>query len=343
MSAPTPLSARAQHALDHKTKPIGSLGRLEELAHDLAVLQNTLTPSVAKKRILIFAGSHGVCEEGVSAFPSAVTGQMLRNFVAGGAAINVLARQCGAELRVIDVGVDDDLDDLHAPSFFTSRVRRGTRNFTKQPAMTAVECEDALESGRDQVRRAIAEGIQLIGIGEMGIGNTTSAAALVAGLGLLPAESATGSGTGLSDEGVLHKIAVIKRALALHAEPISTGPRGTLETVGGFEIAAMVGAILEAQELSIPILIDGFIATAAAAIALAMQPSAPRVCFFAHVSAERAHRNLLAKLGAKPLLDLGMRLGEGSGTALAMNLLDAAARILSEMASFESAGVSNKD
>jgi nicotinate-nucleotide--dimethylbenzimidazole phosphoribosyltransferase len=332
---------RVQHAIDSKTKPVGSLGRLEELAKQLALLQNSLTPSVKKRRLLVFAASHGVTEEGISAFPAAVTGQMVRNFVAGGAAINVLARQCSAELRVIDVGVDDDLDDLRAPNFFANRVRRGTRNFTKQPAMTAVECEDALETGREQVRQAIADGIQLIGIGEMGIGNTTSAAALIAGLGLIPAENAAGAGTGLSDEVVLHKINVIKCALSIHAEPISTGPRGTLETVGGFEIAAMVGTILEAHELSLPILIDGFIATAAAAIALAMQPTAHRVCFFAHCSAERAHRDLLKRLGANPLLDLGMRLGEGTGAALAMNLLDAAALILSEMASFESAGVSN--
>lgn len=344
MTAPAAqLLAQAQHAIDNKTKPPGSLGYLEEIAVRLAVLQGTLKPNVAHKRILTFAGSHGVAAEGVSAYPAAVTGQMVRNFVAGGAAINVLARHGGIDLRVIDVGVDDDLSDLKAPNFFNCRVRRGTRNFAVEPAMTIAECEAAVQVGREQVRAAVADGIQLIGIGEMGIANTTSASALVAGLGLVPAESSVGRGTGVTDEGVALKARVVKGALETHQRAVAAGPKELLAAVGGFEIAAMTGVVLEASALRLPVVIDGFITTAAAAVALAIDPDASEVCFFAHSSNERGHRLVLEQLKGHPLLDLGLRLGEGTGAALAMHLIEAAARILCEMASFESAGVSRNE
>ncbi len=340
MKGSSEFAALVQNALDNKTKPPGSLGLLENVALKLALLQGTLTPNVVRKRLFIFAGSHGVAAEGVSAYPSAVTGQMVRNFIAGGAAINVLARQGGIELRIIDAGVDDDLADLYSSGLTNRRVRRGTRNFAVEPAMTPAECEAALESGREQVRAAVADGIQLVGLGEMGIGNTTSAAALFAGLDLVSPEEAVGRGTGMTDDGVALKARVVRAALALHSAAIASGPRALLEAVGGFEIAAMAGAVLEAAEARLPIVIDGFISTAAAAVALAINPCAADACFFAHCSQERAHRKILERLHAEALLDLGMRLGEGTGAALAMNLIDAAARLLCEMASFESAGVS---
>jgi nicotinate-nucleotide--dimethylbenzimidazole phosphoribosyltransferase len=334
------LTAAAQHAIDNKTKPLGSLGRLEVIAVRLAALQGTLTPSVSKKRVLIFAGSHGVTEEGVSPFPAAVTGQMVRNFISGGAAISVLARHGGIELRVIDVGVDDDLSDITSPEFVKRCVRRSTRNFAKEAAMDAAECRAALEAGREQVRIAVSEGVQLLGIGEMGIGNTTSAAAIVAGLGIATPEEAVGRGTGASDEGVKLKAQVVRAAIEKHRP---ANARELLMAVGGYEIAGMVGAILECAAMRKPIVVDGFISTAAAALALALEPTANEVCFFAHCSEERAHRRLLESLKAQPLLDLGMRLGEGTGAALAMHLIDASAKILCEMASFESAGVSRED
>lgn len=333
----TDIIAAAQHAIDNKTKPLGSLGRLETLAIRLTALQGTLKPRVQKKRILVFAGSHGVSAEGVSPYPAAVTGQMVRNFIAGGAAINVLARHGGIDLRVIDTGVDDDLADLDTPSFVNRRVRRGTRNFAQEPAMTAEECTAALDAGREEVRLAVKEGVELLGIGEMGIGNTTSAAALVAGLGIATPEEAVGRGTGATDEGVALKARVVRAALEKHRP---SNARAVLETVGGLEIAAMTGAVLECAELRLPIVVDGFISTAAAAVAIALQPAANEVCFFAHCSEERAHRRVLEALKAQPLLDLGMRLGEGTGAALAMHFIDASAKILCEMASFESAGVS---
>jgi nicotinate-nucleotide--dimethylbenzimidazole phosphoribosyltransferase len=334
-------SQAAQKVLDNKTKPVGSLGRLEEVAVRLATLQQTLQPSVAKKRLFVFAGSHGVTASGVSLYPAAVTGQMVRNFVGGGAAINVLARLGGIDLRVIDVGVDDDLSDIKADNFFKCRIRNGTRNFVEEPAMTAEECDAAIEVGRAQAGESLAQGVQLLGVGEMGIGNTTSASALVAGLKIVPAEESTGRGTGMDEGGVALKARVVAKALEFHRAARTA--KDWLRCVGGYEVAAMTGVILEAAERRVPVVVDGFISTAAAAIAIAMEPGAGEVCFFGHCSHEKAHRKVLDHLGAEPLLDLRMRLGEGTGAALAMHIIDASARVMCEMASFEQAGVSRSE
>jgi len=337
--------------MDRKTKPPGSLGRLEKLALRVAKIQQDLNPRLARKRICVYAGSHGVAQEGVSAYPTEVTAQMVFNFLSGGAAINVLARHGGIEVHVIDAGVDAVWpgDLVNEPRFYQRKVRSGTRNFMREPAMTPVECEAALEIGREQVRIARADGIDLIGIGEMGIGNTTSAAALVAALLGFSAEEAVGRGTGVNDAVLAQKISVVITAVEKYKTAVvdSTADHHPadnglywLSCVGGFEIAAMTGTILEAGKQRLPIVIDGFIATAAAVAAFAIDPSTREVCFFSHRSDEQAHGKTLAALGVEPLLDLGLRLGEGTGAALAMPILEAATKILCEMATFDSAGIS---
>jgi len=339
------LHAAAQQKIDNKTKPPGSLGKLEKLAVRLATIKGTLDPKIDRQRLLVFAGSHGVTARGVSAFPSEVTRQMVLNFIQGGAAINVLTRHAGIELHVIDTGVCGDWsqEDLACPHFFDRKVRAGTRDFSRERAMTAEECERAMEAGREQVRLAQHDGIELIGIGEMGIGNTTSASALYAALFDLRADKVTGRGTGITDENVLLKARVVREAMELHA-PHETEPRARywLEAVGGYEIAAMVGVLIEAARLNLPVVVDGFIATSAAAIAFSLEPKCREIAFFSHRSNERAHGVMLETLGADPLLDFDLRLGEGSGAALAMPLLTASAKILCEMATFASAGVSNR-
>lgn len=339
------LRAAARQKIDGKTKPPGSLGKLEALAVRLATIKGTLEPKIDRQRLLVFAGSHGVTARGVSAYPSEVTQQMVLNFLGGGAAINVLTRHAGIELYVIDAGVCGDWSQeaLACPHFFERKVRAGTRDFSSERAMTTEECERAMEVGREQVRLAQRDGVELIGIGEMGIGNTTSASALYAALFKLRSDKVTGRGTGVTDENVLLKARVVHEALELHA-PHETEPRARywLEAVGGYEIAAMVGVVLEAANLNLPVVVDGFIATAAAAIAFSLDPKCREVAFFSHRSNERAHGVMLETLGVDPLLDFDLRLGEGSGAALVMPLLTASAKILCEMATFASAGVSNR-
>ncbi len=341
---PQAFTAQLHHKMDRKTKPPGSLGRLEYLAIRVAEIQQTLNPRLARKRICVYAGSHGIAQAGVSAYPTEVTAQMVFNFLNGGAAINVLARHGGIEVNVIDAGVDTVWpgDLVNEPRFYHRKVRAGTRNFLHEPAMTALECEAALEIGREQVRLAISEGVDIIGIGEMGIGNTTSASALIAALLGFSAEDAVGRGTGVNDAVLAHKIGVVAASIQKHAES-TNGPRGLhwLSCVGGFEIAAMAGTILEASRQRLPVVIDGFIATAAAVVALDLHPEAREVCFFSHRGDEQAHGKALAALGVEPLLDFGMRLGEGTGAALAMPVLEAATKILCEMATFDSAGISD--
>jgi nicotinate-nucleotide--dimethylbenzimidazole phosphoribosyltransferase len=331
----------AQRRIDAKTKPPGSLGKLETLAVRLAWIQQNLTPQARRKRICVFAASHGIAAAGVSAYPSEVTWQMVLNFLEGGAAINVLARHGGIEVHVVDAGVDADWPEpIRArPDFFVRKTRRGTRNFLEERAMTPVECDGALQAGREQARLAAANGIHLLGIGDMGIGNTTAASALFAALLGLDARDVVGRGTGVSEAGIERKAQVVACALRKYA-PDAVAPRDWLEAVGGYDIAAMAGTILEAAAQRLPTVIDGFIATAAAAAAFLIEPACREFCFFAHRSDERAHGAVLAALGADPLIDLGMRLGEGTGAALAMHLIDAAAKIMCEMATFESAGVS---
>lgn len=319
------------------TKPPGSLGRLEELGVTLAAMQGQQHPHLDKVWISVFAADHGVVAEGVSAFPQVVTAEMVRNFARGGAAISVLAREWNARLEVVNVGTVQPLEDL--PGVLDARIGPGTANFVHEPAMSLDQLHDALEAGREAAERAAIGGAQLFIGGEMGIGNTTSAAAVACSLLGLPAAQLAGPGTGLDADGVAHKSLVIERALAKQR---SDQPLIALQRLGGFEIAALTGVYLRCAQLNLPALVDGFITTAAALAAVRFRPELADWLFYSHCSAEPGHRRLLQALEARPLLDLGMRLGEGSGAAVAMPLLRAAAALHARMATFAEAGVSQK-
>ncbi len=324
--------------LGNKTKPPGSLGQLEMLALELGLAQRTTSPAVDPARIIVFAGDHGVASDGVSAFPAEVTAQMCANFASGGAAVAVLARSVGAQLEVVDVGVASDIS--HIEGIVHAKVARGTDNLRTTAAIAdEASLEQALQVGRETVRRAVGEDIRCVALGEMGIGNTTSAAVLTALLCRGDAHVATGRGTGLDEAGLASKRVVVEQAIervAVHADD----PRECLRQVGGFELAALVGAMLEAPAHGIPVVVDGFIVTAAALVACRMDATVRPQLVFAHRSAEPGHALALATLDARPLLDLDMALGEGSGAALALPLLRGACAILREMATFADAGVS---
>jgi nicotinate-nucleotide--dimethylbenzimidazole phosphoribosyltransferase len=322
-------------AINNKTKPLGSLGMLETLARRLGLIQQTVAITVDRPAIIVFAGDHGIVAEGVSAFPQEVTWQMVENFLADGAAINVFARQNGCALHVVDAGVNHDFGPR--PGLLDLKIARGTRNFAHEAAMSAAECATAMEHGA-----TIVAGLpgNVVGFGEMGIGNTTAAAALMHKLAGIPVAHCVGAGTGLSPEGVLRKQRVIEAAAARHAGV--DDPLAVLATFGGFEIAMMAGAMLKAAELRKVLLIDGFIVTSALLVAARLAPSILDYCVFAHSSDEAGHQRMLEALGATPLLQLGLRLGEGTGAALALPLLHAAANFLSQMATFASASVSEK-
>jgi len=337
LSAPVVIKAAAQSALDNKTKPPGSLGLLESVAVQLSTIQDTLSPTVDPARIIVFGADHGVTQEGVSAFPAEVTVQMMANFSAGGAAVCVLCASANASLEVIDVGVDGDLSQF--PSILQQKIARGTRNLAQGSAMSHEELDSALQVGREAVVRAAKEGQRCIGLGEMGIGNTTSAAILTGLMCTPDASEVTGRGTGLSDEKMPLKLRVVAEAIARLSDK-RDDPLDCLREAGGLEIAALVGAMLEAPAHKLPVLVDGFIVTAAALIACRIRPSVRDVLFFAHQSAETGHRVALESLHAEPLLQLSMRLGEGSAAALAIPLLRGAAAVMSDMASFADAGVS---
>ncbi|MDD0975844.1 nicotinate-nucleotide--dimethylbenzimidazole phosphoribosyltransferase [Pseudomonas fontis] len=321
------------------TKPAGSLGRLEQLAVELAGLQGQLKPSVQQLWIAIFAGDHGVVAEGISAYPQAVTGQMLLNFVSGGAAISVLARQLDARLEVIDLGTATLEQEL--PGVRHLHIGRGTANFAEVPAMTAEQGQQALQAGRDSVLRAREAGTQLFIGGEMGIGNTTAASALASVLLGCAASELTGPGTGLDAQGVQHKAAVIERARVTHAG-LADDPLQQLFCFGGFEIAALVGAYLACAQEGVAVLVDGFICTVAALTAVRINPGCRAWLFFGHRGAEPGHRRVLAELEAEPLLELGLRLGEGSGAALAVPLLRLACDLHGQMATFAEAAVADR-
>ena len=327
------------------TKPPLSLGRLEDLACRMAAIQQTLKPTVERKRIAVFAGDHGVTEEGVSPYPSEVTAQMVANFLAGGAAINALAKTAGADLVIVDAGVRSPIPQVEfseRPIQFVQRpVRKGSRNFTREPALTREEVLAAIKLGHEVALDAKAAGVRLIGMGEMGIGNTTAAAAITAALTGLAAADVTGRGTGASDDILATKRSVVDRALHLHA-PYAENAMEILQCLGGLEIAGLVGFCFGAAAERIAIVCDGFIATASAALAVRMAPAVADYLFAAHLSVEPGHAALLEMLRQKPLLNLNMRLGEGTGAALAMTLIDAAVRAFTEMATFESAGVSDR-
>lgn len=325
--------------VDGKTKPLGALGKLETLALKVGVVQQSLQPQLSRPVILVFAGDHGVVAEGVSPYPQEVTYQMVLNFLAGGAAINVFARQNGIALRVVDAGVKGDFPAQEG--LIAAKVAPGTASLLCCPAMTHEQCAQAIQRGRELAVAEIEAGSNVLGFGEMGIGNTTSAAALMSVLCDLSPADCVGRGTGLDDAGVQRKQIVIEQALAYHGRH-PADPLRTLVTFGGFEIAMMAGAMLGAAEKGALLLIDGFIATTALLVAARLQPAILEYSVFSHRSGEAGHARLLAELHAQPLLDLGMRLGEGTGAAMAYPIVQAAVNFLNEMASFESAGVSER-
>lgn len=334
------IAVEARSRVDNKTKPPGSLGQIESVAVQLAAVQGTLDPVVDPARILVFGADHGVAAAGVSAYPAEVTAQMMANFASGGAAVCVLGASAGASLEVIDVGVNADLE--HLEGIVHAKVRAGSRNLLEQAAMTHEELDRALQAGREAVVRAVEAGQRCLGLGEMGIGNTTSAAILTGLMCNASATDVTGRGTGLDNTGLSLKQQVVADSLQRHAL-LADDPLECLRMVGGLEIAALVGAMLEAPAHRLPVLVDGFIVTSAALIACRLKPSVRDVLFFAHQSAETGHGLALEQLSAQPLLHLDMRLGEGSATALALPLLRGAAAILRDMASFADAGVSTAE
>ena len=331
------VGARTQALLDGKTKPRRSLGRLEELACRIASIRNEDAPPLLKKAVVVMAADHGV-EEGVSAYPQEVTAQMALNFQRGGAAINVLARLADARVVVVDMGVKAPVTDSSVVR--DCRIGPGTKNFTREPAMSRFEAMQAIDSGALIASELATDGIELIGIGEMGIGNTTSASALTCVLTGVPPEEATGRGTGIDDAGLARKLDVIRRALALHT-PDAGDPLGVLAQLGGFEIAGLCGVVLGAAGARVPVIVDGFIAGVAALCAVRIEPRVADYLLPSHRSVEVGHRLVLKALALEPLFELELRLGEGTGAALAMGLCDSALAVLNEMATFAGAGVSD--
>ncbi|PKO45240.1 MAG: nicotinate-nucleotide--dimethylbenzimidazole phosphoribosyltransferase [Betaproteobacteria bacterium HGW-Betaproteobacteria-22] len=323
--------------INQKTKPIGALGLLESIALQVGLVQQTLSPRLINPTILVFAGDHGIANAGVSPYPQAVTAQMVYNFLQGGAAINVFARQNNMRLRVVDAGVNHDF--VTHPDLTHAKIGYGTANFLKQTAMTMAQCEQALSAGAALVREEVASGTNVFVFGEMGIGNTSSASCLMRVLCDLSIEQCVGRGTGMDDVGLAQKQAILSEALHFH-QLDANKPMQVLATFGGFEIAMMAGAMLGAAEQGAILLVDGFIATTALLFAYKLQPDILAYAVFTHCSGEAGHRKLLECLNVKPLLDMGLRLGEGTGAVLAYPLVLAAVNFLNEMASFESAGVS---
>lgn len=344
LPAPAPLdselAAALQAKLDQKTKPPGSLGELEKLALQAGLVQHTLQPQLRRPHLVVFAADHGIVAEGVSPYPAEVTGQMVRNFAAGGAAINVFCRLHGLQLLVVNAGVRASLADLGA-AVRNEYVAAGTRNFLHEPAMSGTECQQALRRGAAVADDLYRAGCNIVGFGEMGIGNTSSAAVLLHLLTGRPLTECVGRGTGLDDAGLQHKIRVLSRAVAAHPDLDTADPLAVLATFGGLEMAQLCGALLQAAAHRMLILVDGFIVGAALLVAARLRPDVLAYCIFSHQSAEAGHGHLLAALGARPLLQLGLRLGEGTGAALAFPLVQAAVAFLREMASFAEAGVSS--
>lgn len=330
------LLARAQAKLDNKTKPLGSLGRLEELARRFAAITGSLSPDTRKKIIFTFAGDHGVVEEGISAFPKEVTPQMVLNFLNGGAGVNVLARHSGSEVLVVDIGVDYDFGEM--PGLLRKKVARGTRNFTKGPAMGRDEALSAVGVGIELAVLAKAERVAMVGTGEMGIGNTTPSSAIIAAISGKPVREVTHRGTGIDDEALENKVRVIEQGLAVN-RPDPRDPIDVLAKVGGLEIAGIAGLVLGCAANRIPVVVDGFISTAGALIASELHPNVKDYLFASHRSVEIGHRFMLERIGCEPILDLGLRLGEGTGAALAIGIIEGAVKVLTEMATFDEAGV----
>ena len=329
----------AQKHLDNLTKPPGSLGRLEEFARRLVAITEDARPILDKKVIFTFAGDHGIVDESVSAYPKEVTPQMVFNILAGGAAINVLSRHAGSDVVVVDIGVDHDFGTMEG--LVDRKVMRGTRNFAKGPAMTRDEAVKCIECGIELAESYARKGYRIVGTGEMGIGNTTPSSAIVAVLTGSPAAEVTGRGTGISDDALSRKARVIEEAIRLN-KPDPKDAIDVLSKVGGTEIGGIAGLVLGAASRRIPVVVDGFISTAGALIAHTIQPSVKDYMFAAHQSVERGHRMALQAMGLTPILDLGMRLGEGTGAALAMLLIEGGLKIYKEMATFAEAGVTDE-
>jgi len=330
---------KAQRRLDNLTKPPGSLGKLEAIARRYAAIRETVDPSITKKVIVTFAGDHGIVAKGVSAYPREVTIQMVLNMLAGGAAVNVLARHVGAEVTVVDIGVDFDFEPHDG--LIVRKVNRGTRDFTEGPAMSNDEALRAIEIGIELAAEYARAGVDIIGTGEMGIGNTTPSTAILSILSSIPVTDITGRGTGIDDQTLNNKIAMIEQGIAVNC-PDPREPVDVLAKVGGFEIGGIAGLIIGAAYHRIPVVVDGFISSAGALIAVAMNRTINDYLFYSHLSAEAGHRAMLETLGQKPIMDLDMRLGEGTGSAIAMSVIEGAIKIMTGMATFESAGVDRK-
>jgi len=340
--ADTPSETKARERIARLTMPPGALGRLLELGVRLAGITRSITPPTARKTIVTMAGDHGVVAEGVSAFPQEVTPQMVHNFVAGGAAINVLSRLVGAAVVVVDMGVAADLSALaEAGKIVSKKIAPGTQNMAAGPAMTREQAVAAVEAGIDVVEGLCSTGLDILGAGDMGIGNTTPSAAIAAVITGRSVREVTGRGTGVDDKGLDRKVAAIEKAIAVN-RPDPSDPMDVLSKVGGFEIGGLAGCVLGAAANRKPVLIDGLISTAGALIAARLCPAAAEYIIASHHSVEIGHRAMLEEIGVEPLLDLDMRLGEGTGAALAMNLVEAAKRILTEMATFDDAHVSTQ-
>ncbi|MGZ4154041.1 MAG: nicotinate-nucleotide--dimethylbenzimidazole phosphoribosyltransferase [Actinomycetota bacterium] len=335
-----PFVAAAQRAMDAKTKPRGSLGRLEEIAARVAGIRRSTSLGPLPSVVVVAAADHGFAAEGVSAYPQEVTAQMVANFSADGAAICVLARRAGARLVVVDAGVASDLGDL--PGVVVRRIGAGTANATRGPAMSREQAFEALAAGIELARSLVADGAGLVGLGEMGIANTTSASAIVAALLAVDAATVCGRGTGVDDEGLARKVDAVRRALAANAEAVEAAEAvGVLAAVGGFEIGVLAGVVLGSAAADVPVILDGFITAAAALVAARIAPACAGSMFASHRSTEPGHGVVLAALGLEPILDLRLRLGEGSGAALAIPIVNASLALLDEMATFEGAGVTD--
>ena len=320
------------------TKPSGSMGRLEEIAIQMAGITHQVLPKLQRKAVIIMAADHGVAAEGVSAYPSAVTPQMVLNFLHGGAAINAIAHHAGAEVVVVDIGV---AEPMQHPQLLSRKVTAGTANMAQGPAMTQEQANAAITVGMEVATSLIQQGVDILATGEMGIGNTTASSAITLVLAHVPVQLVTGRGTGIDDAQLAHKVAIIERAIALN-KPNAADPLDVLAKVGGLEIAGLVGVILAAAQARVPIVIDGFISGAAALVATQLVPAVRDYLFAGHVSVERGHHVILEQLKLSPILDLNLRLGEGTGAVLAMTIIDAALQVHRDMATFGEAGVSDK-
>jgi nicotinate-nucleotide--dimethylbenzimidazole phosphoribosyltransferase len=327
-----------QHKVDFKTKPLGSLGKLETVAIKIGLIQKSLSPELKNPTHIVFAADHGLADEGVSAYPKEVTFQMVMNFLEGGAAINVFCKQNDITLKLVDAGVDYDFPN--GTNLINAKMGKGTKNIFKEPAMSLERCKKTMDKGRDIVNAEFKNGCNIISFGEMGIGNTATASLLMSKYTGISIEDCTGRGTGHDDNGLEKKIAILKTASLKHTV---SGPEQILATYGGFEIAMMCGAMLQAKANGMVIIVDGFIVTSALLAAYSMDKTILDNCIFCHCSGEKGHKAMLDYLGVEALVDLNMRLGEGTGAAVTYPLIKSAVLFLNEMASFESAGVSNKE